>query len=507
MEYGGLSLLPPIVAIVAAFITRKIVLSLASGILVGTLISSKGNIFLALEKAFTIFWEKTEFSHFQSWEQFQSSWNLFVILFCCLLGAIINLLNRAGGARAYGVWAAGKVKSRLGAQMSTMFLGIIIFFDDYFNCLTVGAVMQPVTDKFKISRAKLAFIIDSTTAPVCILAPLSSWVVEVITQLKNAGIEEHLAPQIFLESIFFNFYAWFALLMVALVSIFKWDFGPMRKHEKIAEETGNLFGGTLPDVSQEENVSSAEGRLRDLLLPLGVLISAIVYFMFSYNTAQSLFWGGVIGLSFTIIFFFVEKTMTLREMARTILMSTKTMFPVVMTLILAWSISEVIKEEVKTGEYLSHFLTSSFILFLLPAIVFLLSGIVAFATGTSWGTFAIMIPIIVPLSAKVSPDLLVPMLAAVLSGSVYGDHTSPISDTTILSSIGAGCPHMDHVATQSPYSGMVAIVSLFSFVLSGLCLQFDIFYPFLVGIVFGLVALPLFLRAFSKKGFSEGSPV
>ena len=527
MEGTWLSILPPIVAIGAAFISRRIIPALLAGILTGTFIASSGDFIYMITRSLEIIFMQTEFTNFKSITAFTNSWNLFIVLFCLVLGTMINMLNRAGGAKAYGEWASQKIKSRRGASLSTMGLGTLIFFDDYFNCLTVGAVMRPVTDKFRISRAKLAYLIDSTTAPVCILAPISSWVIEVMTQLKNSGVGTGANAiyqgnpfVLFLNTIFLNSYAWLTLVMVFCISFFKMDFGPMKKHEEYAEKTGNVFNGKEPNQEQKgfHVKTNPNGKLKDLTLPLFVFISLIIGFMFytgghflfggthslietmqNMHAAKSMFYGGFLGVIFTIIYFSFRKLIAPKEFLEIMVYSFKVMFPVVMTLFLAWSLGTVIKQEVKTGVFIASLISQDFPIFMLPAIIFAFSCLTAFATGTSWGTFAIMIPICVPLAVAVSPELLVPMIAAVLSGAIYGDHTSPISDTTILSSIGSGCYHMDHVATQAPYSGLVAFICFFGFIITGYTYTLGTGFASLLSLGFGLTMLLTTLMIIRKK--------
>ena len=540
MEYGAWSLLPPIVTIVLAFTTKRVVIALVSGILCGTLILADGysrafymaivatvlafptkRVMIALVSgilcgtlifsggysrafymAIDIFWEKTEFAKLRSWSTFnhEFTWNIYIILFCCILGIIIGLLNRAGGAIAYGKWAVTKIKSRVGASLATIFMGIVIFFDDYFNCLTVGSVMRPVTDKFKISRAKLAYLIDSTAAPVCILVPVSSWGIEVITLMKVAGVAGD-PWQIFLHSIAFNSYAWFALVMVGFVCISQRDFGPMKNHEDKARLTGNLFNGGDEVVYQDNDGVNENGKIVDLILPLIVLIGlVIILWRYTDHMGKAMFWGGSCTLILLVNYLVFVRSTKITEVFQTALRTLKTMLPVVMTLILAWTMSSVIAK-VDTGGFIAHFITDDFVP-LLPAFVFLMSCTIAFATGTSWGTFAIMIPIVAGIVPQNNTEFLIPMIAAVLAGAIYGDHTSPISDTTILSSIGAGCKHIDHVVTQAPYSGVIAIISLVGFIINGFTIHFGKMFSATCSLVTGgvLICILFFLlKVFDKE--------
>ncbi|BBM83432.1 Na+/H+ antiporter NhaC family protein [Candidatus Uabimicrobium amorphum] len=495
MEYGWLSLVPPVLAIAMAFITRKIIISLFSGVLSGALIVHNGSISKSFQEVASILWKNSEIKNFSSWQNFQNSWHLFILLFCFILGAIMHLVDRAGGAKAYGQWALNHIATRAQASLSTMFLGMIIFFDDYFNCLTVGAVMRSVTDKFKISRAKLAYIIDSTTAPVCILAPISSWVIYVVSQFNQAGLGES-SFTIFLYTILFNFYAWLSILMVFFVCVFDINIGAMKYHEE------NVLSPRENDSQQPSN------SIYDLLLPIAVLIVSIIAGMLytgnavivggengliqamqSMNAGKAMFWGGVVSLVFSIVYFAIRRTFSIFEIAMIIWQSIKSMFPILFTLILSWSIGTIISEKLYTGKYLAQFLTGDTIKYILPMLIFILACITAFATGSSWGTFAIMIPIVVTMTQEMENNFLIPTLAASLAGAIYGDHCSPISDTTILSSIGAECRHMDHVVTQAPYSTLVAVICCVSFLLSGLTISWGILASAALGMGVGIFLL------------------
>ena len=495
MEYGWQSLIPPILAITMAFITRKIILSLFVGVASGALIIHNGNAVESTKEIASILWKKSELQNFSSWQSFQDSWHLFILLFCFILGAIMHLVDRAGGAKAYGQWALNHITTRAQASLSTMFLGIVIFFDDYFNCLTVGAVMRSVTDKFKISRAKLAYIIDSTTAPVCILAPISSWVIYVVSQFSEAGLGED-SFSIFLYTILFNFYAWLSLLMVFFVCVFDINIGAMKHHEQ------NVPPPT-ESITQQQSHS-----IYDLLLPITTLIVSIIFGMLytgnavivggengiikalqNMNAGKSMFWGGVLSLSFTIIYFTMRRTFSLREIGVIVWESIKSMSPILFTLVLSWSIGNIISEKLNTGKYLAQFLVGDNIKYILPMLIFILACITAFATGSSWGTFAIMIPIVVSMAQELEPRFLIPTLSASLAGAIYGDHCSPISDTTILSSIGAQCPHMDHVVTQAPYSTLVALICCVSFLLSGITISLGVITSALISMTVGILLL------------------
>ena len=532
MEPTWLSLVPPFITIIVAFLTRRIIISLLAGIVSGTLNSNNWHIFDSLKRASIVIWEKLEISNLQSWETFNNSWNLFILFFCILLGTIIGMLYRTGGSSAYGRWAIKHIKSRRGAGLSTMLLGLIIFFDDYFNCLTVGAVMRPVTDQFKISRAKLAYIIDSTTAPVCILAPISTWVLEVVNQMRIAGIGSTYPGNpfgIFMKSIFLNTYAWLALFMVFIVCWLQRDFGPMKRAERRAT-IDNVLGAVEDDKNNKaakafKHDESKQAGMKDLSIPLFTFIGFCIFLIFktgdaaflggknsllialqNMHLAKTLFWGSLMGACFGSIYFLIRRLLNIKEIGTIFFHSTKVMFPVVMTLLLSWSFGTIISEDLKTGLYLSKALDQSFPLWMFPALIFFVSCLTSFSTGTSWGTFAIMIPITVPLAMTLAPELLVPMMGALLAGAIFGDHASPISDTTILSSVGAGCNHMDHVLTQAPYSCFVATICVITYGLTGYFISHGIFFVSALSLIVGITLVILFYYRFGLT-LNKSNPV
>ncbi|PWJ87135.1 transporter (NhaC family) [Oceanotoga teriensis] len=526
MDYGFWSLIPPIVAIGLAFLTKRVLLSLFAGILSGALIVTHGNIIDAFVKIIKLMWDNLEFSNFKSFESFNDSWNLFILLFLIILGIMVALISRAGGALAYGNWASKKINSKKGASLSTFLLGILIFLDDYFNSLTVGTVMKPVTDKHNISRAKLAYIIDSTAAPICIIAPISSWVAEVISQLTQSGVGtgelSNFNPyNVFLSSIFFNSYAILTIFMVILISVKKFDFGPMYEHEYNAEFNNDLFNGNK-DASNEvemDVIPGKNGKVIDLVLPVLVLIISIISFMLytgdfvlfggennlavafeNMNSAFALFWGGLISLIFTIIYFLIRKTINFKEFGSLSYKGFKMMLPAIKILIFAWTIGSIIRNDLQTGEYIVSLASDNFPIEIMPALFFIISGIVSFSTGTSWGTFGILIPIAIPMALHTGRlDLIIPMVSGVLSGAIYGDHASPISDTTILSSTGAGCHHIDHVQTQFPYATTVAIISFTGFLIVGFLAKFGLLIAGSISLIFGFITLYFAVKILHNK--------
>lgn len=493
MDYGWLSLIPPIVAIGLALLTKEVLGSLFIGIFSGYFIYVN---FAPPEIAEKLASTNPIIGPFI--EMFNSlianagdSWNMAILLFLAILGAIVAVVTVAGGSNAYGEWAVNKVKSRSGAQLSTFLLGAIIFIDDYFNSLTVGTVMKPVTDRFKISRAKLAYLLDSTAAPVTILVPVSSWVAYIMSQMKDPLVEGGfgLSPlQAFVSTIPYNLYAWLALVMVVVIAITNLEFGPMARFEKKAIETGELQEdreATPPGDDFSGLPVSKKGHPLDLIVPIMALIVFTVIAMLytggyfspdvgfvkaigDTDAATSLVYGGIASLLLCLVLFVPRKLMTYGQFIEASIQGIKSMVPAFAILILAWTMGSVLRDGgLQTGTFVASIIADKIPGWLLPAIIFVVSGFIAFSTGTSWGTFAIMLPIAIPLSAAVDPGLVSIMMGAVLAGAVYGDHCSPISDTTILSSTGASCHHIDHVATQFPYATTVAAVSFIGFIVGG----------------------------------------
>jgi len=413
-----------------------------------------------------------------------------------LLGMTTALLTLSGGTHAFAEWAQKRVKSKRGAKLLAAFLGVFIFVDDYFNSLAVGAISRPVTDRFYVSRAKLAYILDSTAAPMCVLMPASSWGAYIMTIISGIlvthGMTEYSALGAYLRLVPMNFYAIFALLMVFAVAWFQLDVGAMRKKE-IEASQGHGFGGNndsqeAHDLNEElDIVESEHGRVADLVVPIIALIVATIASMIytggqalasdgiafnvlgafeNTDVGTSLCYGGSIGLLFAL-FTVVRQKLPASDIAKTLWIGARSMFGAILILFFAWTIGSVIGD-MNTGAYLSSQVQGNINPHWLPVILFLLSGLMAFSTGTSWGTFGIMLPIAGDMAGATDLALMLPMLSAVLAGSVFGDHCSPISDTTILSSTGARCNHIDHVATQLPYAVSVALVSCVGFIVLGM---------------------------------------
>ena len=493
------ALLPPVIAIGLALITKEVYSSLFIGILSGALLYSNFNIWGMITNTFDVMIAKLS-----------DSWNVGILIFLVILGMMVSLINKAGGSAAYGRWASEHIKSRAGAQVATLILGVLIFIDDYFNCLTVGSVMRPVTDQHRVSRAKLAFIIDATAAPVCIIAPISSWAAAV-----SSVAPEGEGLRLFISSIPYNFYALLMLAMVVIMSIMNLDFGPMATHEKNAVN-GDLYttdARPYADAANEEG--NPKGKVIDLLIPIVALIVSCVLTMVytggffdadsgSYmnfidafgnsDASVGLVLGSAIALVITAVLYVPRKIVTLKQFTNSIADGFKLMASAILILTFAWTLSgitgnmgaKVFVAEIVRGAAagLANFL---------PAIVFLIALGLAFATGTSWGTFGILLPIV--CSVFPSGELMIIAVSACLAGAVAGDHCSPISDTTIMASTGAQCDHINHVQTQLPYVLTVCGVSFVGFVLAGFIQNWMIVLP----VCLVLLVATLFVIRGSKK--------
>lgn len=462
------SLVPPLLAIILALITKEVYSSLFLGVAVGALMYTGFHPWNAFVAFFDIM---------------KDSMNLNILIFDVLLGMIIVLMAKSGGSAAYGKWAGNKIKSKKSASLATMGLGILIFVDDYFNCLTVGSVMRPVTDRYKVSRAKLAYIIDATAAPVCIIAPISSWAAAVNSYVpEDAGITGF---QLFLRTIPYNLYALLTLAMVLYIILTGFDFGLMKKHEDNADK-GDLFTSGAEEFEQikpEEN--GVKGHMMDLILPVAVLIvsavGAMIYTGFlggatdivtafaGCDAETSLIFATMITVLFMLVLYLPRKVITFKGFMDSFVDGFKLMIPAVAILIFAWSLKGVgdalgIASFVE-GVVGSH--TSASVI--VPAIMFVIAVFLSFSTGTSWGTFAILVPIVVALfSSGNNLEMMIISVSAVLAGAVCGDHVSPISDTTVMSSAGAQSNHMNHVSTQMQYAAVVAAVCIVGYIIAGI---------------------------------------
>lgn len=491
MEATIWSLVPPVVAIVLALITKEVYFSLLIGILSGALFFADFHVMNALETTFTIMGDKI-------------GGNSNIIVFLILLGMLVALMNKSGASRAYGEWASNSIKTKRGAGLATMGLGSLIFVDDYFNCLTVGTVMRPVTDRHRISRAKLAYIIDATAAPICIIAPISSWAAAVGSSLpEDCGIDGF---NLFLRTIPFNLYALLTIAMLLFMLIANFDFGKMKKYEQ-AHKNENA------PIETETAVNEKKGHVIDLVLPIVVLITLcisgmlytggilegnnIVQAFANCDSSLSLVYGSFFTLIFVFLLYIPRKIVTFTEFANSFVEGFKAMVPAILILTFAWTLSGVCGEEyLNAGGYVSRMVSEhQTALTMMPAVFFLVALGLAFATGTSWGTFGILIPIAVAIFGANNIDALTLTVSAVLAGAVCGDHISPISDTTILSSTGAGCNHVEHVSTQIPYALLVAVCCLAGYIAAG-------FTNGWIGLAVGFIALVIALGgvfAYEKK--------
>ena len=461
------SLVPPLLAIVLALVTKEVYSSLFIGVAMGALLYTGFHPWNAFVAFFDIM---------------KNSMNLNILIFDVLLGMIIVLMSKSGGSAAYGKWAGTKIKSKKSAMLATTGLGVLIFVDDYFNCLTVGSVMRPVTDRFKVSRAKLAYIIDATAAPVCIIAPISSWAAAVNSYVpEDAGISGF---QLFLRTIPYNLYAILTLLMVFTIILTGLDFGLMKKHEKNAA-AGDLFtsGGEEFDQVKEEEISS-NGKVIDLVLPvlvlIGTAIGAMIYTGFlggatdvvtafsGCDAETSLIFATLITVMFMLVLYLPRKVITFKGFMDSFVEGFKMMIPAIGILIFAWSLKGM-GDALEIASFVENLVgsnASASVMF--PAILFLVAIFLSFSTGTSWGTFAILVPIAIAMFPGAdNMQMMIIAVASVLSGAVCGDHVSPISDTTVMSSAGAQSNHINHVTTQMQYAVVVAVVSAIGYVIAG----------------------------------------
>ncbi len=474
----ALSLLPPVVAIVLALITKEVYSSLFIGIIAGGLLATNFSFAGTLDTVIN-----------DGIIQAVSD-NAGVFIFLVILGVLVALLNRTGASAAFGKWAQKNIKTRVGAQLATFFLGVLIFIDDYFNCLTVGSVMQPVTDTHRISRAKLAFLIDATAAPICMIAPISSWAAAVSSYAEGTG---YSGLSLFVRAIPYNFYSLLTLVFIIALALMKFDFGPMALHEKNAIEKGDLFTSGTEHASEDTAPKGSRGRVFDLVIPIVILIIVcvigLVYvggffgtdfwggtdyagdFIGAFSNTDAtigLPWGGIITLVVVMIYLVCRRTISFKDAMECFPAGFKAMVPAILILTFAGSLKNM-TSLLGSSEFVDGFMSGAAqgLTTLLPAVIFLVAVFISFSTGTSWGTFGILIPIVTSIFPA-SSELMYIGMSACLAGSVCGDHCSPISDTTIMSSAGARCDHINHVSTQIPYAVTVAAVSFVSFLVAAL---------------------------------------
>ena len=500
------ALVPPVVAIGLALITKEVYSSLFIGVLMGGILYSG----FSFEGTITHIFEDGMIS------VLSDSYNVGILIFLVILGTMVCLMNRAGGSAAFGQFAADHIKGRVGAELATILLGCLIFIDDYFNCLTVGSVMRPVTDKFKVSRAKLAYLIDATAAPICIIAPISSWAAAV-----TGFVEGEDGFSIFVRAIPYNFYAILTIVMMIGMVLLRTEFGSMKFHEKNALK-GDLYTtpGRPYDTEKQPEVS-VRGTVLDLLIPIISLIICCMVGMlytggffsgedfvtaFSQSDASlGLTMGSFFGLLITIGLYQVRRVLKFSECMACIPEGFKSMVPAIMILSFAWTL-KAMTDSLGADVYVATVVASSArsLLNFLPAIIFVVGCFLAFATGTSWGTFGILIPIVVAVFENSNPDLMIISISACMAGAVCGDHCSPISDTTIMASAGAQCEHVNHVTTQLPYAVTAAAVSFVSYIIAGFVQSAWIALPIAIAL---MVATMFVIRAVNGVLKGEGTDV
>jgi len=461
------SLIPPLIAIVLALISKEVYSSLAIGLIFGGLLASgfkfEGTMKAIFENGFV--------------SVLSSAYNVGILIFLVILGMVVALMNKTGGSDAFGKWASKRIKTRVGAQLTSILLGCLIFIDDYFNCLTVGSVMRPVTDKHQVSRAKLAYLIDATAAPVCIISPISSWAAAV-----TGFVDGEDGFTLFVKAIPFNYYALLTIVMMIVITVWKFDFGPMRIHEDNAKK-GDLFTTGEEKFEDLDRCEHKNGKLIDMLFPIVALIiccvigmlytggifsgAGIVEAFSNCDASVGLSMGSFVALIITLAFYIARRSLKFSECMDCLPAGFKAMVPAILILTFAWSlksITDVLGAKEFVATMMEH--SAKGMQLLLPAIIFVVAVCLAFSTGTSWGTFGILIPIVVAVFAGKDSQMMIISISACMAGAVCGDHCSPISDTTIMASAGAQSNHINHVNTQLPYAMLVAAVSFVSYIIA-----------------------------------------
>ena len=497
-----LALLPPVIAIVLALITTEVFSALVLGILSGALLATDfnpvGTLTTIVSDGFV--------------SSVADSWNAGILMFLVLLGMMVALINRAGGSRAFGDWAKDHVKTRVGAQLATFFLGVLIFVDDYFNCLTVGSVMRPVSDSKNISRAKLAYLIDATAAPVCMIAPISSWAAAVAGVVVSVN-----GLSLFIKAIPYNFYSLLTIVMILVITLLKFDYGPMKRHELNAAAGVIAPADEQGESDGEEAVYNSRGRVVDLILPVIFLILSCVLGMIytggffdgesfvdsfaNCDASLGLALGSAVSVVATVIYLVARRVISFKDAMSALPKGFCAMVPAILILCFAWTLNGV-TGTLGAAVYVRGIMegAAAGLTMLLPAIIFVVACFLAFATGTSWGTFGILIPIVTALfevgADGSMPELMIIGISACLAGAVCGDHCSPISDTTIMASAGARCNHVNHVATQLPYAITVAAVSFVCFIIAGFIQNWLICLP--IGILL-MIGTLLVIKAITEK--------
>ena len=494
------SLIPPIIAIILALVTKEVYSSLFIGILTGSLLYSGFNFEGTMTHVFSD----------GIIASLSDSWNVGILIFLVILGTIVQLMNRTGGSAAFGNWATRRIQTREGAQLATIGLGVLIFIDDYFNCLTVGSVMRPVTDKYKVSRAKLAYLIDATAAPVCIIAPISSWAAAV-----SGFVEGENGLALFIKTIPYNYYALLTIAMMVMIVLMHINYGPMAEHEYNATEKGDIY--TTPDrpyANAEDESQGKVGIVADMLVPIFSLIICCVIGMIytggffsgtnfidafaGSDASVGLVLGSFCALIITMVYYLIRNSLSFEEMMGCLPDGFKQMVPAILILTLAWTLNST-TASLGAKEFVAGIIANNAAGFanFLPAIIFLIAVGLSFATGTSWGTFGILIPIVVACFQTTDPQLMIIAMSACMAVSVCGDHCSPISDTTIMSSAGAQCNHINHVSTQMPYALTCAAVSAVTYIIAGLIRNAAI--SLVVGFVILLAVMFIFKVAGGKN--------
>lgn len=493
------SLIPPVVAIALALVTKEVYSSLFVGILVGALFSTdfqfEGTVLKIIDEGFI--------------QVLSDSANVGILIFLVILGTMVCMMNRAGGSAAFGKWAGKHIKTRIGAQIATIILGILIFVDDYFNCLTVGSVMRPVTDRHQVSKAKLSYLIDSTAAPVCIIAPISSWAAAVSGFVEG---EDGLA--IFMQAIPYNFYALLTIFMMFAVVLMRVDFGPMALHEANALKGDIYTCGKRADEEEKTVKPNPRGKVTDLVVPIVLLIicciTGMIYtggffsgtdFVTAFSQSEAslaLSIGSFFAFVFTVIFYAARRVLSFRDCMDCIPEGFKAMVPAILILTFAWTL-KAMTDSLGADVFVATAMKSvaGGLLNFLPAIIFLVGCALAFATGTSWGTFGILIPIVVAVFEGKDPQMMIISISACMAGAVCGDHCSPISDTTIMASAGAQCNHVNHVTTQLPYALTAAAVSFVTYIIAGFVKTAWIALP--AGILLMLGTLLVIKKKYGRK--------
>ncbi len=507
----AVALLPPVIAIALALITKEAYSSLFIGIVAGGVLYGISNTGFDGEKVFNAILNDGLIANLSD------AYNVGILIFLVVLGIIVVMMNRAGGSRAYGEWAAKHIKSRIGAQFSTFLLGALIFVDDYFNCLTVGSVMRPLTDKQKVSRAKLAYLIDATAAPICIIAPISSWAAAVSGTVQDANGADINGIALFIRTIPYNLYALLTIAMVLFIAFSGKDYGPMRRHE-INAAKGDLFSGMkIENADGEGEKVNSKGKVIDLILPVVILVIFSVAGMLysggffsgenlinafaNCDASYGLALGSLAALILNVIYFLCRRVLSFKDCMSSIPEGFKQMVPAILILTFAWGLKSM-TNLLGAGAFVAGIVEQfTAIRILLPAILFLVAVLLSFATGTSWGTFGILIPIVTGVfenelasvaDAGSVPSMVIICISACLAGAVCGDHCSPISDTTIMSSTGARCDHVTHVSTQIPYVATVASVCLVGYLLAGFVQNVFV----VLGVSLALMISVLFLITF-----------